>query len=151
MTKQETKNLKFDKIASSFVAFCKTIQSLRDPKTGCPWDLKQTHESLKKYLLEESYETIQAIDSGDSNEIKDELGDVLLQVVLHAQLACDQGDFTIDEVIESVNEKMIRRHPHVFGSISKEISVEQVKKNWQDIKAQEKELKQDNGLSLIHI
>ena len=109
---QVEKKLDFDKIASSFVAFCQTVQSLRDPKTGCPWDLKQTHQTLKKYLLEESYETIQAIDSGDSSEIKDELGDVLLQVVLHAQLACDQNDFTIDEVVQAVNDKMIRRHPH---------------------------------------
>ncbi len=143
--------LDFEGIAKTFVDFCQTIQALRDPKNGCPWDLKQTHKSLKKYLLEESYEVIQAIDGGDKLEILDELGDVLLQVVLHSQLACDQSDFTIEDVVRSVNKKMIRRHPHVFGPEASDISVEQVKKNWQSIKDQENKLKNSEKAKDSHL
>ena len=90
------------------------MQTLRGPD-GCPWDKEQTHESLKKYLIEETYEVIEAIDSGDIDHLIEELGDVLLQVMLHAQIGEDEGYFSIDEVIEGISAKMIRRHPHVFG------------------------------------
>src|SRR5690242_13747601 len=110
------------------------VAKLRDPQSGCPWDLKQTHESLRPYLLEEAYEAVSAIDSQNPDEIREELGDVLLQVVLHAQLAEDAGRFTADDVAETIAEKLIRRHPHVFGDTTVE-SAEEVTTNWQKIKA----------------
>ncbi len=112
------------------------ISILRGPN-GCPWDKEQTHESLKKYLLEETYEVIEAIDSGDIDHLIEELGDVLLQVMLHAQIGEDDGYFTINDVIESISAKMVRRHPHVFGTKTAE-TAEEVIANWQEIKEQEK-------------
>jgi tetrapyrrole methylase family protein/MazG family protein len=112
------------------------IAILRGPN-GCPWDKEQTHESLKKYLIEETYEVIEAIDSGDIDHLVEELGDVLLQVMLHAQIGEDEGYFAIEDVIEGISAKMIRRHPHVFGNRIVEDS-EEVLRNWQEIKKQEK-------------
>ncbi|MGM0838764.1 MAG: nucleoside triphosphate pyrophosphohydrolase [Bacillota bacterium] len=119
-----------------FSHFRQTIAILRGPN-GCPWDQKQTHESLKKYLIEEAYELIDAIDEDDVDGIMEELGDVLLQVMLHAQIGEDEGYFSIEDVIEGVNEKMIRRHPHVFGDISVE-DADEVVSNWEQIKMAEK-------------
>jgi tetrapyrrole methylase family protein/MazG family protein len=119
-----------------FSSFRQTIALLRGPN-GCPWDQKQTHESLKKYLIEEVYELIDAIDEEDIDGIIEELGDVLLQVMLHAQIGEDEGYFSIDEVIEGINEKMIRRHPHVFGDTSVD-DAEDVVKRWDEIKKEEK-------------
>ncbi|WP_270182899.1 nucleoside triphosphate pyrophosphohydrolase [Alkalihalobacillus sp. CinArs1] len=113
------------------------VATLRGPE-GCPWDKKQTHESLKKYLLEESYEVIEAIDSGDVDHLAEELGDVLLQVMLHAQIGEDEGMFSVDDVIYYLNEKLIRRHPHVFGE-EKAHTAEEVAGLWNSVKAQEKE------------
>lgn len=116
------------------------IADLRGPN-GCPWDLKQTHESLKKYLIEEAYEVIEAIQEQDVDHLIEELGDVLLQVLLHAQIGEDDGYFTIDDVIEGLSAKMVRRHPHVFGdTVAK--TAEEVVKNWQEIKQEEKGIKQ---------
>ncbi len=112
------------------------IAVLRGPN-GCPWDKEQTHESLKKYLIEETFEVIESIDSGDIDHLIEELGDVLLQVLLHAQIGEDEGYFAIEDVIEVLSEKMIRRHPHVFGDKKAEDSKE-VLRNWQEIKKQEK-------------
>jgi tetrapyrrole methylase family protein / MazG family protein len=112
------------------------IAVLRGPN-GCPWDKEQTHESLKKYLIEETFEVIEAIDSGDIDHLIEELGDVLLQVVLHAQIGEDEGYFAIEDVIEVLSEKMIRRHPHVFGDKKAQDSKE-VLRNWQEIKKKEK-------------
>ncbi|MCB5239496.1 MULTISPECIES: nucleoside triphosphate pyrophosphohydrolase [Niallia] len=111
------------------------IAELRGPN-GCPWDKKQTHESLRKYLLEESYELIEAINERDIDHIIEELGDVLLQVMLHSQVGEDEGYFSIDDVIEGISDKMIRRHPHVFGEEQAE-SVDDVMKHWQNAKKQE--------------
>ncbi|MFD0051772.1 nucleoside triphosphate pyrophosphohydrolase [Actinomycetes bacterium NPDC127524] len=113
------------------------IARLRGPG-GCPWDQKQTHESLKTYLIEEVYELIDAIDSDDVEAMIGELGDVLLQVMLHAQIGDDEGMFSIEDVIEEVSSKMVRRHPHVFGDVEVN-GVEEVLANWQDIKEAEKE------------
>lgn len=111
------------------------IATLRGPN-GCPWDRKQTHQSLRKYLIEEAYELIDAIDEEDDDHIIEELGDVLLQVMLHSQIGEDHGFFTIDDVIRSITEKMIRRHPHVFADV--QVANEQdVMENWQIIKARE--------------
>ncbi|MET1029619.1 nucleoside triphosphate pyrophosphohydrolase [Domibacillus tundrae] len=124
------------------------IARLRDPENGCPWDLKQTHASLKKYLLEETYELFEAIDNEDDGEVAAELGDVLLQVLLHAQIGEDEGMFSIDDVIESTSAKMIRRHPHVFGEATAE-TAEDVKANWQEIKAAENGHKREKVLDGI--
>lgn len=117
------------------------VAQLRHPETGCPWDLKQTHVSLKPYLLEEAYEAVEAIDeseaSGNTALLKEELGDVLLQVVLHSQLAQDAGQFDFEGVCETIAEKLIRRHPHVFGEVEVE-GAEAVVTNWEAIKKAEK-------------
>ncbi|VEF49990.1 tetrapyrrole methylase [Bacillus freudenreichii] len=112
------------------------IADLRGPN-GCPWDKKQTHISLKKYLIEESYELLDAIDRDDIDDMIEELGDMLLQVMLHAQIGEDDGMFSIDDVLESISEKMIRRHPHVFGETDAE-NADEVVANWEQIKAEEK-------------
>ena len=116
--------------------FRSIIAKLRSPE-GCPWDREQTHESLSPYLIEEAHELLQAIQEGDDDAIADELGDVLLQVFLHAQIGQDNGYFQLEDVLESISAKMIRRHPHVFGDVTAE-DAEQVVANWQEIKAQEK-------------
>ncbi|MFB5089546.1 nucleoside triphosphate pyrophosphohydrolase [Psychrobacillus sp. PGGUH221] len=114
----------------------KIVADLRGPN-GCPWDKEQTHTTLKKYAVEEVYELLQAIDEEDDDHIVEELGDVLLQVFLHAQIGEDNGYFSLEDVLESVSNKMIRRHPHVFGDVIATNS-EDVLRNWQQIKAQEK-------------
>lgn len=112
------------------------VAKLRSPE-GCPWDRAQTHTSLKRFVLEEAYELLEAIDQGDPQAMKDELGDVLLQVLLHAQIAAEQGQFSIDDVIVNLSEKLVRRHPHVFGEVAAE-TPEEVMVNWDAIKRREK-------------
>lgn len=116
--------------------FIATVAKLRSPE-GCPWDREQTHKSLARYLLEEAYEVMEAIHDGDSEKIKDELGDLLLQIVLNAQVAQDQGTFTIEDVAANINAKMIRRHPHVFAD-AKVADADGVVAQWQQLKEQEK-------------
>lgn len=122
-----------------FDAFVKTIADLRG-ENGCPWDIEQTHESLKECLVEEANEVLEAIDKQDDDNLREELGDVLLQVVMHAQIAAEEGRFTIEDVVQGVNEKMIRRHPHVFGDAKVE-SVEEGLSLWEQIKQEEKSRK----------
>jgi tetrapyrrole methylase family protein / MazG family protein len=119
-----------------FSYFREIISQLRGPN-GCPWDKEQTHESLKKYLIEETYEVIEAIDNEDIDHLIEELGDVLLQVMLHAQIGEDEGYFSISDVVEGISAKMIRRHPHVFGNKQAD-TAEEVVKNWEEIKKAEK-------------
>ena len=119
-----------------WTTFRRIIARLRGPG-GCPWDQKQTHESLKKYLLEEAHEFLAAVDEEDDFAMVEELGDVLLQVFLHAQIGEDNGYFNLEEVLASVAEKMIRRHPHVFGDVTAE-DADAVVANWQAIKREEK-------------
>lgn len=123
-------------VRPGFNDFRRTIDALREPG-GCPWDREQTHESLRRYLIEEAYEAADAITQGDMDDVREELGDVLLQVVLHARIAEENGDFTIHDVIRTVNEKMITRHPHVFASLELE-NTEAVLHNWEKIKKTEK-------------
>jgi MazG family protein len=104
---------------------------------GCPWDREQTHESLRKYLVEETYEVLDAMEAGDARELASELGDLLLQVVFHSVIAEEAGRFTIADVIESIHSKMVRRHPHVFGNVKAATSAE-VLKNWEQLKAEER-------------
>jgi tetrapyrrole methylase family protein/MazG family protein len=119
-----------------FHALREIIRKLRGPN-GCPWDKEQTHQSLKKYLIEEAYELLEAIDEEDDDHIIEELGDVLLQVMLHAQIGEDEGWFSIDDVIRSTSAKMVRRHPHVFQDVQVS-GAEEVVANWDEIKKQEK-------------
>ena len=121
---------------SSFEQFQEIIAHLRAPE-GCPWDRKQTHESLRPFLLEEAYEVLEAIDQGDTDALYEELGDLLLQIVLHTQIAIDEGEFYMADVLRHVNKKMIERHPHVWGDVNVEDS-DQVITNWDAIKKQEK-------------
>jgi MazG family protein len=104
---------------------------------GCPWDREQTHESLRRFLVEETYEVLDAMESGDSREFASELGDLLLQVVFHSVLAEEAGRFTIADVIEAIHTKMVRRHPHVFGDVKAGSSAE-VLKNWEQLKKEER-------------
>jgi len=113
------------------------VAKLRSPDGGCPWDLAQTPETLIPYVTEEAYEVVDAIRSGDKNAIAEELGDLLLQVVLQAQIASEAGDFSLAEVAQGITQKLVRRHPHVFGNVTVE-NVEQVRQNWEEIKAAEK-------------
>ncbi len=129
-----------NRAAAEFKSFVKTIAQLRDPKTGCPWDLQQTHESLRRYMIEEAYEAaVTMLGPVYDGHLLEELGDVLLQVVLNAQLARDDGRGDIAQIIAGINQKMIRRHPHVFNPTSEAgITSEEVKKRWGEIKAAEK-------------
>ena len=120
-----------------FDEFVDTIAALRAPG-GCPWDREQTHESIAKNMIEEAYEAVDAIEAGDTVHLREELGDVLLQVVLQSQIAADAGEFMIDDVCRDVNEKMIRRHPHVFGS-AKAQSAGDVLELWDSVKLAEKD------------
>lgn len=121
---------------------------LRSPEGGCPWDLEQTHESLRKYMLEEAYEVVEAIDGGDPDEICEELGDVLLQVAFHAQVARENGTFDMHDIVQGITEKLIRRHPHVFGDVAVE-TADDVTRNWQAIKQQEKGAAPEAPVSLM--
>jgi XTP/dITP diphosphohydrolase len=113
------------------------VAQLRSPVGGCPWDLAQTPETLIPYVIEEAYEVVEAIRSGDKKAIAEELGDLLLQVVLQAQIASEEGQFTLQEVAQGISQKLIRRHPHVFGDVQVQ-DAEEVHKNWEQIKAAEK-------------
>jgi tetrapyrrole methylase family protein/MazG family protein len=123
--------------ASSFERLQDTVAHLRAPN-GCPWDREQTHTSLRMHLLEECYETLQAIDRGDQSALLEELGDLFLQIVLHAQIATEAGDFRMAEVIAAINEKIVRRHPHVFDDLELE-GVSEVLHNWEALKAAERD------------
>src|SRR5258707_3285332 len=109
---------------------------LRAPN-GCPWDREQTHQSLRTYLVEEAYEVLEALESGNDAKFAEEMGDLLLQIVLHSQIAREEGRFSVDEVIREIHDKMIRRHPHVFGKTRAKDSAE-VLRNWEQIKAEER-------------
>ena len=114
----------------------KFVKIVRRLRKECPWDREQTHKSIRHSLIEETYEVIEAIDQNDSDELKKELGDLLLHIVLHSVMAEEEKSFTLEDVIDSISEKMVRRHPHVFGDAVVEDSHE-VKKNWEHIKLTE--------------
>jgi ATP diphosphatase len=113
------------------------MAALRTPGSGCPWDLEQEFATIAPYTIEEAYEVADAIERGDMDDLKDELGDLLLQVVFHARMAEEAGSFAFDDVVDAISEKMIRRHPHVFGDIDADDAAA-VKVNWEAIKADEK-------------
>lgn len=120
----------------AFDAFVETVARLRDPDRGCPWNCAQTHASIGDYLIEESYEALDAIQANDMTHLREELGDVLLQVVLQSQIAADAGAFTIDDVCRDIDAKMIRRHPHVFGDVDAS-NANEVAELWEQVKLAE--------------
>lgn len=129
--------MEFERKASYTVAdLCKIMQLLRS-ENGCPWDRVQTHESIRKNLIEETYEAVEAIDCKDSDMLKEELGDVLLQVVFHAQMEAEEGRFTFDDVANDICQKLIVRHPHIFSDVKAD-SVDEVLDNWNQIKQETK-------------
>jgi MazG family protein len=124
-------------LGSRFPELVRVMAELRAPG-GCPWDAEQTHRSLARHLLEEAHEALAAIDSGELDALKDELGDVLLQVVFHSEIAQEEGAFNVDDVTDSLIAKLVRRHPHVFGNV--EVSgADEVLANWEKLKAAEGE------------
>ena len=128
---------------TSFERFQEIVAALRAPD-GCPWDREQTHESLRKYLLEETYEALAGLDENDPAVMEEEFGDLLLQIVLHAQIGCEDGEFTMADIIQGISRKLIRRHPHVFGEVQVE-GVKGVLQNWEKLKAAERK---DKGQEL---
>jgi len=122
-----------------FEKFCGIIEKLRAPD-GCPWDRKQTAETMRKSLLEEAQEAVDAIDNKDDANLAEELGDVLLVAAMIAQIKAEEGKFTMADVLSGVNEKLIRRHPHIFGN-AKASTPEEVLKLWNQVKAEEKKAK----------
>ncbi len=120
----------------SFEDLVKIMEKLRSPE-GCPWDRKQTHESLLPYLLEETYEVIDAVKKDSDEELKEELGDLLLQVIFHSQIAKERGAFDIEDVVDSIARKLVHRHPHVFGEREDIKTAEDVNREWEKLKEKE--------------
>lgn len=118
--------------------FIEVVAKLRDPKTGCSWDLKQNHASLTRYTIEEAFEYVHAVESKDKDKIEEELGDVLLQVVLNSQIAKDEGSFDIESVAKKIADKMVYRHPHVFDNpTGKQFTPEEITTKWEELKGKE--------------
>lgn len=139
-----TKNKPIDKLLQ-------IMATLRGPE-GCPWDREQTHESLRPYVVEEAYELVEAVDGGNASEVREELGDLLLQIVFHGQIASEAGRFDFDDIVHGINEKLQRRHPHVFGD-EKADGVEEVIQNWERIKIEtegKKKTKRHRGTPILH-
>jgi tetrapyrrole methylase family protein/MazG family protein len=134
-------------MSEPFQTVVQLMARLRAPD-GCPWDRKQTAESLKPYLIEETYEVLDALDQKDAGRLREELGDLLLQILFHAQIAAEQGTFTIDDVLRSLAEKLIRRHPHVFGTEEQRrehLDSDEVKVRWERIKRRERKASGEAG------
>ena len=130
---------------TSFEAFAEIVAHLRAPD-GCPWDKEQTHQTLRKHLLEESYEALSAIDANDVDGMREEFGDLLLQIVLNAQIASETRDFSMREIVHGIYDKIVRRHPHVFGDVKLD-GVDGVLQNWEKLKEKERGgKKEDKGL-----
>ena len=141
LLKSTAKRRKNAKSAGEWFERLVAVQARLRAPNGCPWDREQTHQSLRTYLIEEAYEVLEALDSGGDPKFAEELGDLLLQVVFHAQIAREEGRFNIGDVIREIQEKMVRRHPHVFGKKRARDAAE-VLKNWEQIKAEERKGKQ---------
>jgi tetrapyrrole methylase family protein/MazG family protein len=136
-------------MSESFAKLVELMARLRAPD-GCPWDRKQTHASLKPYLLEETYEVLEAIDHRDADSLREELGDLVLQILFHSQIGAEQGSFTIDDVLDQLADKLVRRHPHVFGEANDQPSAgsaDEVLMRWEEIKRREREQSADDGAS----
>ena len=148
--------MKKEKIKNEFIKLVDVMEKLR-AKNGCPWDLKQTHFSLKPSLIEETYEVIEAIDENNTDKLKEELGDFLFQVIFHCQIASENKSFDIEDVLKNIREKMVRRHPHVFdpafrksqGRLPAGRQVKDVLHNWEKIKKEEKREKSKAKKSIL--
>lgn len=125
----------------------KVMEELRGPE-GCDWDKEQTHDSLKPYLIEETYEVLERLEKKDTQGLVEELGDLLLQIVFHSQIADENGDFNIEHVAKGIADKLVRRHPHIFGD-TKVDNVEQILKNWEEIKVEEKKDQVKESTSIL--
>ena len=132
------------------VRLLEIMAQLRNPNGGCPWDLEQNFATIAPYTIEEAYEVAEAIASGDRTSLREELGDLLLQVVFHSQMAQEEGSFRFEDVAESINAKMVRRHPHVFGDMKVD-SAEAQTANWETIKAEERKHKQKDTSVLADV
>ena len=135
-------------MSDTFDALLETMRRLRDPVSGCPWDLEQTHASLRGSLLEETYEALDAMASGERAALVEELGDLLLHVVFHAQIGADEGTFTMDDVAAELTEKLVRRHPHVFEDAAARTATE-VTGQWERLKAEERVRKGEGERSML--
>lgn len=132
-------------VGTSFESFAEIVAHLRAPD-GCPWDKEQTHQTLRKHLLEESYETLSALDANDIDGMREEFGDLLLQIVLNSQIAYQDNEFTMTDVMKNIYDKIVRRHPHVFGDVKLD-GVDGVLQNWEKLKEQERsKKKEDKGM-----
>src|SRR5437879_12651684 len=131
------------RIGKAFEALV-ALQARLRAANGCPWDREQTHRSLRTYLIEEAYEVLEALESGNDAKFAEEMGDLLLQIVFHSQIAREEGRFTVADVIREIHDKMIRRHPHVFGETRAKDSAE-VLRNWEQIKAEERRISSGKG------
>ena len=129
-----------DDLMQEFAKLWEIVERLRDPETGCPWDIKQTPRSLIPNFIEELYETIEAIENEDPQHLKEELGDLLLHILMQARIAKEKGEFTLQEVLTSITNKLVSRHPHVFDTTYKRdgMAAEEVKINWERLKHHEK-------------
>ena len=133
---EEKEEMEEEKVGDLFARLVKIMERLRG-KDGCPWDREQTHESLKPFLVEEAYEVLEAMESHESEKLKEEMGDLLFQIIFHVQISTEQGEFTMEQLLEKITEKMIRRHPHVFSD-AQMANAQEVLFNWEVIKRQEK-------------
>jgi ATP diphosphatase len=133
------------KPSSDIARLIEIMAALRTPGSGCPWDLEQNFATIAPYTIEEAYEVADAISRGDLDDLKDELGDLLLQVVFHARMAQEQGTFAFPDVVQAITEKLVRRHPHVFGDGRGRLNTGDVNVQWDAIKAQERAAKADAG------
>jgi MazG family protein len=131
-------------IADALLALIGIMKTLRHPEKGCPWDLAQTHESIVPYTIEEAYEVAEAVAKGNPDDIRDELGDLLLQIVFQSQIASEGGRFDISDVANSINQKMINRHPHIFSNNQAD-NPTAVREQWEDIKSRERARKGETG------
>jgi ATP diphosphatase len=122
---------------------------LRDPERGCPWDVKQDFASVAPYTIEEAYEVADAIQRGDMPELRDELGDLLLQVVFHSRMAEEAGHFAFDDVVAAINDKLVRRHPHVFGDVAAQADAEAQLANWEQLKRAERAGRGEQDMSVL--
>ena len=133
---EEKEEMEEEKVGDLFARLVKIMERLRG-KDGCPWDREQTHESLKPFLVEEAYEVLEAMESHESEKLKEEMGDLLFQIIFHVQISTEQEEFTMEQLLEKITEKMIRRHPHVFSD-AQMANAQEVLFNWEVIKRQEK-------------
>src|ERR1700757_4154482 len=140
---RKSKSLRPRPVGPAFERLVALMSRLRSP-SGCPWDREQTHATLRTYLIEEAYEVLDAMESADDAKFAEELGDLLLQVLFHAQIAQEEGRFTISDVVREIYEKMIRRHPHVFGTARAKTAAD-VLRNWEQIKKIERQGKDGQG------